>query len=282
MTKIGVIGAGAMGSGIAQVAAQQGMDVALWSRTAEGLERGMNTIRGFLQRNVERGRSSQEEADATLARISPTRDYNGFADVDLAIETVAEDLAAKQDVFGQLDAACKTHAILATNTSSLSITELAAATKRPESVVGLHFFNPVPLMALVEVVAGALTSEDVMDRSVQLMQALGKTPVRATDTPGFIVNRVVRPFYNEALRIMNDGVASYAEIDRIMKLAGNFRMGPFELMDLIGNDVNFAVTSTIYRELYDEPKFRPSFRQRRIVQSGNLGRKTKRGWYPYE
>lgn len=282
MTKIGVIGAGAMGSGIGQVAAQQGMDVVMWSRTAEGLERGINTIRGFLQRNVERGRSSQEEADATLARISPTRDYDGFTDVDLAIETVAEDLAAKQDVFVRLDAACKPDAILATNTSSLSITELAAATKRPESVVGLHFFNPVPLMALVEVVAGALTSEEVMDRSVQLMQALGKTPVRAADTPGFIVNRVVRPFYNEALRIMNDGVASHAEIDRIMKLGGNFRMGPFELMDLIGNDVNFAVTSTIYRELYDEPKFRPSFRQRRIVQSGKLGRKTKRGWYPYE
>ena len=282
MTKIGVIGAGAMGSGIAQVAAQQGMDVVMWSRTAEGLERGMNTIRGFLQRNVERGRTSQEEADATIARVSPTREYDGFADVDLAIETVAEDLAAKQDVFGRLDAVCRPQAILATNTSSLSITELAAATKRPESVVGLHFFNPVPLMALVEVVAGALTSPEVMDRSVELMQALGKTPVRAADTPGFIVNRVVRPFYNEALRIMNDGVASYAEIDRIMKLAGNFRMGPFELMDLIGNDVNFAVTSTIYRELYDEPKFRPSFRQRRIVQSGNLGRKTKQGWYPYE
>lgn len=280
--KVGVVGAGTMGAGIAQVAAQQGMDVVLWSRTETTLRRAVDTLRGFMQRSVERGRMSQDEADGVIRRIATARDYAAFSDVDLAIETIAEELPAKCDAFRRLDSICKADAILATNTSSLSVTQIAAATGRPEAVVGLHFFNPVPLMALVEVVAGTATSDDVMDRSVALMREMGKTPVRVADTPGFIVNRVVRPFYNEALRILNDGVASHSEIDRIMKLAGNFRMGPFELMDLIGNDVNLAVTSTIFGELYNEPKFRPSFRQRRIVQSGNLGRKTKRGWYAYD
>lgn len=282
MTKVGVLGAGTMGAGIVQIAAQAGMDVVVWSRTEAGRDRAVSTVRGFMDRNVERGRMSQDEADAVMARITTTDSYDSFGDVDLVIETIVEELDVKVDAFRRLDPICKPEAILATNTSSLSVTEIAAATKRPESVVGLHFFNPVPLMALVEVVAGNATSDEMLARAVDLMRAMGKTPVRAADTPGFIVNRVVRPFYNEALRILNDGGAPHAVIDQVMKLGGNFRMGPFELMDLIGNDVNFAVTHTIYGEFYDDPKYRPSFRQRRVVQSGNLGRKTKKGWYRYD
>jgi len=170
--------------------------------------------------------------------------------------------------------------VLASNTSSLSITEIGAATRRPEWVVGMHFFNPVPAMALVEVVRGRSTSEDAMERATAVARELGKTPVRCEDTPGFIVNRVVRPFYNEALRILHEGIASHETIDRVMRGYG-FRMGPFELMDLIGNDVNFAVTQSIYEGLFQEPRFRPSFLQQRLVQSGNLGQKTGRGWYDY-
>ncbi|HZT08266.1 MAG TPA: 3-hydroxyacyl-CoA dehydrogenase NAD-binding domain-containing protein [Chloroflexota bacterium] len=279
--KLGVIGAGTMGGGIAQVAAQQGIDVRLLDVRTELVQAGVDRIRGFLQRAVERGRMSKADADATVGRIEPTVEFSALADVDAVIEAAVEDIAVKSQVFRQLDEHCPAHAILASNTSSLSVTEIGAATKRPEAVVGMHFFNPVPLMALVEVVRGYSTSDATMDRAVDLARLLGKTPVRASDTPGFIVNRIVRPFYNEALRILGDGVADYPIVDRIMKGVG-FRMGPFELMDLIGNDVNFAVTHSIFSQLYGEPKLRPSFRQLRIVQSGNLGQKTGRGWYAYD
>jgi 3-hydroxybutyryl-CoA dehydrogenase len=280
MTRLGVVGGGTMGSGIVQVAAQQGMDVVLWDVRQDLLDGSITRIRGFLQRGVERGRMAQAEADAVMARIATTTDFARFSDVDCVIEAVLEDPETKSSVFRNLDAHCPPHAVLATNTSSLSVTEIAAATRRPESVVGLHFFNPVPLMALVEVVRGSATSDDTMERAVAIARELGKTPVRTEDTPGFIVNRVVRPFYNEALRILNDGVASFRDIDRAMRGVG-FRMGPFELMDLIGNDVNFAVTSSIYAQFYGDPKYRPSFRQQRMVQGGFLGQKTKRGWYEY-
>jgi 3-hydroxybutyryl-CoA dehydrogenase len=281
MTTLGVVGSGTMGGGIVQVAAQQGLSVIVWDVKQEFLEGSLNRIRGFLQRGVERGRMSQDDADAVMGRISTTTDYEPLSAADAVIEAVLEEAALKQDVFQNLDRVCKPGAILATNTSSLSVTQIAAATKRRQDVVGMHFFNPVPLMALVEIVQGSDTSPEAMDRAVQLAHELGKTPVRTADTPGFIVNRTVRPFYNEALRIMNDGVASYPEIDRIMKGLG-FRMGPFELMDLIGNDVNFAVTSTIFNQYFGEPKFRPAYQQQRQVQAGALGQKTKRGWYPYE
>jgi 3-hydroxybutyryl-CoA dehydrogenase len=280
MTKLGVVGGGTMGSGIAQVAAQQGMDVLLWDVRQDLLEGALARIRGFVQRGVERGRMAQAEADAVMARIATTTEFEQFSDVDCVIEAVLEDIETKSGVFRSLDTHCPPQAVLATNTSSLSVTEIAAATRRPESVVGLHFFNPVPLMALVEVVRGSATSDETMERAVAIAHELGKTPVRAEDTPGFIVNRVVRPFYNEALRILNDGVASFQDIDRAMRGVG-FRMGPFELMDLIGNDVNFAVTSSIYAQCYGDPKYRPSFRQQRMVQGGFLGQKTKRGWYDY-
>jgi 3-hydroxybutyryl-CoA dehydrogenase len=279
--KLGVVGGGTMGGGIAQVAAQQGMDVVLLDVRQDLLDASVGRIKGFLQRNVERGRMSQDESNAAVGRIVTTTDFSGFADVDCVIEAALEEISAKSEIFRQLDANCPADAILASNTSSLSITEIAASTTRPQRVVGMHFFNPVPLMALVEIVQGHSTSAETMDRAIQVARLLGKTPVRAADTTGFVVNRIVRPFYNEAVRILGDGVASYAEIDHVMKGVG-FRMGPFELMDLIGNDVNFAVTTSIFNQLYGEPKLRPSFRQQRIVQSGNLGQKTKRGWYAYD
>jgi 3-hydroxybutyryl-CoA dehydrogenase len=281
MTTLGVVGGGTMGGGIVQVAAQQGLDVILWDVKDEYLAGSISRIRTAYQRSVERGRMSQEEADAAIGRIRTTTEFADFAAVDATIEAVLEDKATKTRVFQQLDEHCPPHAIMATNTSSLSVTEIGAVTKRPGSVVGMHFFNPVPAMALVEVIQGVATSDETMDRGVALGRELGKTPVRAQDTPGFVVNRIVRPFYNEGLRLLNDGAASFQEIDRIMKGRG-FRMGPFQLMDLIGNDVNFAVTTLIFEQLYGEPRIRPSFRQERMVQSGQLGQKTKHGWYDYE
>jgi 3-hydroxybutyryl-CoA dehydrogenase len=281
MTRLGVAGGGTMGGGIVQVAAQQGLDVLLWDISDDLLERAVDRIRGSLQRSVERGRLSPAEADAAVARIHTTTDFGPFSEVDAVIEAVLENLDTKATVFRGLDEHCSEQAILASNTSSLSVTEIGAFTERPDRVVGMHFFNPVPAMALVEVIRGHGTSEATMERAVQLGHELGKTPIRCQDTPGFVVNRIARPFYNEGLRVMNDGVASLEDIDRVMRGVG-FRMGPFQLMDLIGNDVNFAVTSLIFEQLYDEPRFRPSFRQRRAVQSGNLGQKSKRGWYPYE
>jgi 3-hydroxybutyryl-CoA dehydrogenase len=280
MTKLGVIGGGTMGGGIAQVAAQQGMDVVLCDVSEELLQTSLSRIGASLQRNVERGRLSQADAAAAAARIVPTTDFADFGSVDCAIEAVIEDIETKRRVFSALDEHLREGAVLATNTSSLSITEIAATTRHPERVVGMHFFNPVPAMALVEVIRGRSTSEPAMERATAIARELGKTPAQCEDTPGFIVNRIVRPFYNEALRILQEGIASHEDIDRIMKGYG-FRMGPFELMDLIGNDVNFAVTSSIYEGLFQEPRFRPSFLQQRLVQSGNLGQKTGRGWYDY-
>jgi 3-hydroxybutyryl-CoA dehydrogenase len=281
VARLGVIGAGTMGSGIVQVAATQGIDVVLVDVGQELLDRAVERIGGFLQRGVERGRATQVEVDAAMGRISTSTTYDALAEVDAVIEAVFEDLAVKSAVFQQIEASCPEGTLLASNTSSLSVSSIGAATRRPERVVGMHFFNPVPLMALVEVIRGAATSPDAMDRGEELARQLGKTPVRAEDTPGFIVNRIVRPFYNEALRVLGERVASHEEIDRIMKAAG-FRMGPFELMDLIGNDVNFAVTHSIFEQYFEEPRFRPSILQQRAVQAGNLGQKTKRGWYRYE
>ena len=280
MTRLGVVGAGTMGGGIAQVAAQQGMEVILCDVTDEFLSNSLGRIRASLQRSVERGRLSQGDADATAERIRTTTEFADLGSVDCAIEAVIEEIETKRRVFRALDEHLKDGAVLATNTSSLSVTEIAAATRRPGWVVGMHFFNPVPAMALVEIVRGRSTSEVAMERATTIARELGKTPVRCEDTPGFIVNRIVRPFYNEGLRILQEGIASHEDIDRIMKGYG-FRMGPFELMDLIGNDVNFAVTLSIYDGLFQEPRFRPSFLQQRLVQSGNLGQKTGRGWYDY-
>jgi 3-hydroxybutyryl-CoA dehydrogenase len=278
---IGVIGAGTMGAGIAQVAAQSGRPVVLYDIKPEFVERGLVTITRGLQGRVDKGRMAAEEMAAILDRIRTTTDRDALAPAAVVIEAAPESLALKQELFAALDQMCGPDTILASNTSSLSITALAAATKRPERVAGMHFFNPAPVMALVEVVAGQRTDPAVTAAIGDLARAMGKTPVQARDTPGFIVNRVARPFYAEALRMLGENILPVEEIDRLVKLAG-FRMGPFELMDLIGIDVNFAVTESVYAAFFGEPRYRPHPIQRRLVESGMIGRKAGRGFYLYQ
>ena len=280
--KIGVLGAGTMGAGIAQVAAQGGFATLVYDIKQEFIDTGLGRIRSFLQGSRQRGKISAEQEKQILDRLHSTTKLQDFQGSSLIIEAAPEKLELKRDIFKQLDGICSPETLLATNTSSFSVTAIAASTRHPERVLGLHFFNPPPLMALVEVIQGDRTSAAAIEKATAIMREMGKTPARAKDTPGFIVNRVARPFYNEALRILGDGDASVETIDRIMKQAGNFRMGPFELMDLIGNDVNFAATESLYRSFFEDPRFRPSPIQHRMVMGGNLGRKTGRGFYVHD
>lgn len=280
--RIGVLGAGTMGAGIAQVAAQAGFETLIYDIKQEFIEAGLGRIRNFLEGSRQRGKISPDEEKQILDRLQSTTKLEPFKGSSLIIEAVPEQLELKRDIFKQLDGICSPEVLLATNTSSFSVTAIASDTQHPERVLGLHFFNPPPLMALVEIIQGDRTTLQVIDKAVELMRRMGKTPARAKDTPGFIVNRVARPFYNEALRILGDGDATIETIDRIMRLAGNFRMGPFELMDLIGHDVNFAATESLYRSFFEDPRFRPSPIQHKMVMAGNLGRKTGRGFYVYD
>jgi len=280
--RIGVLGAGTMGAGIAQVAAQGGFATLVYDIKQEFIDTGLGRIRSFLQGSRQRGKISAEQEKQILDRLHSTTKLQDFQGSSLIIEAAPEKLELKRDIFKQLDGICSPETLLATNTSSFSVTAIAASTRHPERVLGLHFFNPPPLMALVEVIQGDRTSAAAIEKATAIMREMGKTPARAKDTPGFIVNRVARPFYNEALRILGDGDASVETIDRIMKQAGSFRMGPFELMDLIGNDVNFAATESLYRAFFEDPRFRPSPIQHRIVMGGNLGRKTGRGFYVHD
>jgi 3-hydroxybutyryl-CoA dehydrogenase len=274
----GVCGAGTMGSGIAYAAALAGYRVALYDINEAAVTRGALQIGRYIQGSVERGKLDPEEAEEIRARVVTTGSLDDFAGCEIAVEAVLERLDLKQELFAKLEAIIPTDAILASNTSSLPITEIAAKLRHPGRVVGMHFFNPAHIMKLVEVIEGYRTSEETMARTVEIARRLGKTPVRARDTPGFIVNRVARNFYGEAFRIVGEGAATHEQVDRCMKAVG-FRMGPFELMDLIGIDVNFMVTESVYDQYFNEARFRPHLIQRKMVESGLLGKKTGKGFY---
>jgi 3-hydroxybutyryl-CoA dehydrogenase len=282
---VGVIGAGAMGRGIAQVAAASGHHVVLGDAQAGAVERARETVRTALARDVVKGRLAQDDANAVVERISDGDDVAGglsaYASCDLVIEAVVEDLGAKRALFAALEQIVPRSCVLASNTSSLSIAALGGAVAHADRVIGLHFFNPAPLMPLVEIVPAITTSPEVATHIRALADSWGKTTVVATDTPGFIVNRIARPFYGESLRILEEGIADVATIDWAMRELGGFRMGPFELMDFIGNDVNFAVTSSVFEATFYDPRYRPAITQRRLVEAGLLGRKRERGYYDY-
>jgi 3-hydroxybutyryl-CoA dehydrogenase len=279
---IGIIGAGTMGSGIAQVAALSQFDVLLYDVSSDALKSATSRISDDLRRNVEKGRLGTSEATAAVSRIHPRGTVGDMAQAEFIVEAAAEDLLVKKELFKKLDEIVVPATTLASNTSSLSITAIGSMSQRPEYVVGMHFFNPPTLMKLVEVVRGKQTSDETVRKTMELAATMGKTAVMCKDTPGFVVNRIARPFYGEALRIFGEGIATVEEIDRIVRLEGGFKMGPFELMDLIGIDVNYAVTKSVYEQFFHEPRFRPHPIQRQMVEAGTLGRKTKKGFYTYE
>ena len=280
MKKIGVLGTGTMGAGIIQVLAQNGYEVAVRARRQETIDKGIAGIAKNLDKLVAKEKITEADKDATLARISSSTELDIMKDVDLIIEAAVEDMEMKKALFAELDTICKPEAILATNTSALSITEIAAATKRPDKVVGMHFFNPVPAMKLVEIVKGLTTSEETRTVVVELATKLGKTPVDVAEAPGFVVNRILIPMINEAAGVLADGVANAEGIDDAMKLGANHPIGPLALGDLIGLDVCLAIMETLYRE-FGDTKYRPHPLLRKMVRGNKLGRKAGIGFFDY-
>ena len=280
MKKIGVLGTGTMGAGIIQVLAQNGYEVVMRARRESSVEKGLATVNKNLDKMVAKEKITAEEKEAIMGRITGSTDINIIADADLVIEAATEDMEAKKALFAELNGICKPETIIATNTSSLSITEIAAASGRPDKVIGMHFFNPVPAMKLVEIIKGLATSEETKAAIVELTVALGKTPVEVEEAPGFVVNRILIPMINEGIGILADGVADAKGIDAAMKLGANHPMGPLELGDLIGLDVVLAIKDLLYNE-YADPKYRAHVLLRKMVRAGKLGRKTGIGFYDY-
>jgi 3-hydroxybutyryl-CoA dehydrogenase len=280
MKKIFVIGAGTMGAGIAQVFASAGFDVVLKDIKDEFVEKGLAGIKKSYSRLVEKGKVSAEDAEAVVARITGTTDSKAAAECDLVIEAAVENMAAKKAIFGELADICKDDVILASNTSSLSITELASSVKKPENFIGMHFFNPAPVMKLVEVIRGIATAQSVVDAVKELSVKIGKEPVEVEEAPGFVVNRLLVPMINEAIGVLAEGVASAEDIDKAMKLGANHPMGPLALSDLIGNDVVLAIMEVLQRETGD-PKYRPHPMLVKYVRAGYTGKKSGRGFYNY-
>ena len=279
--KVGIIGAGTMGSGIAQVAATAGCQVKIYDTQKTALDKATLALDKILSRLVEKGRIDGVEKSRIQGNILYVTTVKELGDSDLTIEAIVENLDIKKKVFQELESHVSDQCIIASNTSSLSIASIASALNNPSRCVGIHFFNPAPLMQFVEVIPAIQTSIEVLQTSVNTIKDWGKVVAVAKDTPGFIVNRVARPFYGEALRIYEEGIADFATIDWAMKSKGGFRMGPFELMDFIGNDVNYTVTETVFTAFYFDPRYKPSFTQKRFSEAGYLGRKSGRGYYDY-
>jgi len=280
--RIGVLGAGSMGSGIAQVAAQSGYQVLMRDIEERFVENGLRAIEKFLSKSVEKGKMTEEQKKNILLRIKGVTRMEDLTEVDFVIEAVFEDLELKKNVFRQLDELTRSHVILATNTSSMSITEIAMATKRPEKVAGMHFFNPAPLMKLVEVIRGYHTNDETTRAVMEMARKMGKEPVEVKkDTPGFIVNRLMIPHFLEAIKMVEEGIATVEDIDKAVKLGLNYPMGPFELMDLTGVDIALHVTDYLYRELNKESKWSAPTLMKSMIRAGKLGKKTGAGWYKY-
>jgi 3-hydroxybutyryl-CoA dehydrogenase len=281
ITRVGVVGAGTMGAGIAQIAALGGYETYLYEIDQKALDRGLEQLRTGMRRGTERGRWTESAAEDALERLKSDTLIELLRDCELVIEAAPEDLELKRNLFGRLATVCGDEVVLASNTSSLSVTAIASPVSRPERIVGMHFFNPPALMRLVEIVAGDESGEPALGLATEVAEGMGRTPIRARDSVGFVANRCVRPFFLESLRMLSERLACHDEIDRIVRLGAGLRMGPFELMDLIGIDVNFGVARSFWEQSFGEPRWRPNPIHARMVAAGRLGRKTGRGFYAY-